>query len=55
MSAKEITHHIDVAAHDQGIISSLVIGATLAGLLMVITMSVAAAVAPVIDTVRAIV
>lgn len=55
MSTKEIAHNIEAASHDQGIISALVIGATLVGLMLIITMSVAVAVAPVIDTVRAIV
>jgi len=55
MSTQEIAHQIDLAAHDQGIMSSLVIGVTLAVLMLVITISVAAAVAPVLDAVRAIV
>lgn len=55
MSTQEIAHQIDVAAHDQGIISSLVIGATLAGLVLVVSMAVAVAVAPVIDAIRLIV
>lgn len=55
MSTQEIAHSIEAASHDQGIISSLVIGATLAGLMFVVTMTVAVAVAPVIDAVRFIV